>query len=170
MPRDDDRMSGTKTGRATPGRFVTWLSRSGVERAWVNALIAFFIGAVFAIFIKYLGIAGVEQNQFLLLAVATAVIAALAFGSVGRMLTRKRSGWLLALTVVPWGIVVVLATFVVFQRAGSFEPLNPTVPVAGGLVGVIAALLPYKGVPRILGIVAVALVVVAVVVLVAIAP
>jgi hypothetical protein len=164
-------MATVKSRVVTPSnRFSTWLVTPGPEKAWLNALVAFIIGAVFAILLRNLGVAGIQQSGFLPLAVLTGVAAAIGFGSTGRMLTGRRTGWLEALIVVPWGGVVVVATFIVFSRQGNFEAFNPTVPAAGGLVAGILALIPHKGVPRIVGLALVVLAAAGIVIYVTVAP
>ena len=161
----------TQQGRErSGGRFATWLAGAGTERAWVNALAAFVLGAIFAVLLRNLSVADLVAGGFLPLAVLTAIAAALGFGSLGRILTRKRTGWILAATVLPWGAIVVVATFIVFARQGNFEPFNPTVPVAGGLVSVIAALVPYRGVPRFIGLGAILASIIAIIVIIVAAP
>jgi hypothetical protein len=152
------------------GRFALWLAEAGTERAWVNALAAFVAGGIFAVLLRNLAVAGLSEPHYVPIAALAAIAAALAFGSLGRILTRNRWGWLVALTVLPWAVVVVIATFIVFSRQGNLEPLNPSVPVAGGLVGVIGALLAHRGVPRFVGIGAIVVAIIAVIVVLVAGP
>jgi hypothetical protein len=142
------------TSAPAPESARRWLDGAGAGRAWVHALCAFVVGAVFAVFLRNLAIAALaEGGVFYLLAALTGLIAAIAFGALGRAFTGKGSAWLLALTVLAWAPAAGVATFVIFAREGEFEPLNPTVPAVGGIVAVVFALLAHRGVPRVVGLV-----------------
>lgn len=135
------------------GGFAGWLERAGSSRGWVHALVAFVIGAVFAIFLRQLGFAGLVQSMFLPLAVVTGVVAAIAFGSIGRIFTRHPAGWILLLTALPWGAVAGLASFIDWANQGTVKTFDPVALVLAGLVSALPALLPYKIAPRVVGIV-----------------
>lgn len=130
-------------------RARSWWARTADWRAWVHALSAGAVGAVFSILVRNLGIAAVVAHGVYFLFAALAVLAAaLAFGALARIFTERRAGWVLAATVVLWIPAIVAVSFLVFSSSGSFDHFDPVIPLVGGLVAGVVALLAWGGPPR----------------------
>lgn len=137
-----------ETARAR-ARARTWFARTTDWHVWVHALCAAIVGAVFSVLLRNLGIAAViAHGVYFLIAAIAGIAAALAFGSLGRVFTRRRAGWWLTATIFIWTPAVVAVSFVVFTNTGSFDQLEPYVPAVGALVAGVTALLAWGGPPR----------------------
>ncbi|MDM4762226.1 hypothetical protein QT381_04305 [Galbitalea sp. SE-J8] len=133
----------------------SWFARIAEWRAWTHALLAAGVGAVFAPIVRTLGIAAVVgHGVYYLLAAASVLAVALGFAALGRIFTRRRTGWLLALTIVVWLPAIVAISFVVLTTTGSLDRVEPLVPAVGGVVGGETALLAWAGPPRWLALIA----------------
>ncbi|CAN5289211.1 hypothetical protein BH11ACT2_BH11ACT2_22970 [soil metagenome] len=119
-------------------------------RPWANALTALVVGIVFGFFLRIAAIAALLAGGSgrVLIAVLVAIVAAIAFGALGRAFTGRRAGWVLAITVFVWAPLVIGAAFVIFAGEGRFNQSNLLAPLAAGIVAGIFALLAYKGYTR----------------------
>lgn len=125
------------------------------HRPWSHAIVAAFVGIVFGYFLRIVAIAALlAGGTLILVAMLVVLIAAIAFGALGRAFTGRRSGWVLAITVGLWAPVVIGAAFIIFANEGQFNQSNLLSPVAGGVVAAVFALLSHRGFPRWLGIAA----------------
>jgi hypothetical protein len=127
----------------------SWASRLVDWRVWAHAGLAVVVGAVFSVLVRNLGIAGVVGGGGFLWAAVLAVLASgLAFGALGRIFTQRRAGWWLVATLVLWLPAIVAVAFLVFTDTGSFDRISIFVPLVGGLVAAVCALLGWAGPPR----------------------
>jgi hypothetical protein len=125
------------------------------HRPWSHAIVAAFVGIVFGYFLRIVAIAALlAGGSLILIAALVVLVAAIAFGALGRAFTGRRSGWVLVITVIPWAPVVIGAAFIIFASEGQFNQSNLLSPVAGGVVAAVVALLAHKGFPRWLGLAA----------------
>jgi hypothetical protein len=119
-----------------------------------HAGIALVIGAVFSLFLRNNAIAALlEGSGYALVTVLVVVVAAIGFGALGRIFTAKKSGWVLALTVLAWAPAVGATAFFSFASDGIFRQLNPLTALVGGVVAGASALIAHRGVWRVVGIV-----------------
>jgi hypothetical protein len=139
----------------TASRPAAWVRKGGMSAPWLHALAAFVVGAVFGIFLRNIGLGALFSGGLMYAAVAVAVIvAAIGFAALGRIFTRRRSGWLLAITIFIWAPAVFGTAFIVFSGNGQFQQFNPLPAVAGGVAAAVCALISHGGPPRLIGIIA----------------
>lgn len=138
----------TNDGDQTPRRsFASWMRGALVPRVWLHAAAAFIAGFAAARFLQGAVFIFLFTGPGALLFLLTVVvIVAVVFGALGRVFTRKGSGWWCSFAVLAWAPAVLVPTFM--QGEVDASALNPA--IIGGIAAAVVALLPYAGPPRVL--------------------